>query len=82
MKTISLDTNIILRHLLDDVPDQVKKLDTCIEKAKKEGAPLDSVLDEFNAHLKKARVTIAHNISFDENVVQAEFIKMQMQPEI
>src|SRR3989338_10915165 len=39
------------------------------EKAKKEGAPLDSVLDEFNAHLKKARVTIAHNISFDENVV-------------
>jgi len=35
MKTISLDTNIILRHLLDDVPDQVKKLDTCIENAKK-----------------------------------------------
>ena len=35
MKTISLDTNIILRHLLDDVPDQVKKLDTRIENAKK-----------------------------------------------
>lgn len=35
MKTISLDTNVVLRHLLDDIPDQVKKLDVYVEKAKK-----------------------------------------------
>lgn len=35
MKTISLDTNVVLKHLLDDIPDQVKKLDVYVEKAKK-----------------------------------------------
>jgi predicted nucleic-acid-binding protein len=35
MKTISLDTNVILRHLLDDVPGQVRELDRCMERARR-----------------------------------------------
>lgn len=39
------------------------------------GEPLIEVLNQFNLVAKKAHYLVAHNISFDENVLGAEFIR-------
>ena len=48
------------------------------ERALKEGKNLDLVLQEFSEVLLKAELVVAHNISFDEKVVGAEFLRASM----
>ena len=48
------------------------------ERAVLEGVPLQEVLDEFNALVEKAQYIVAHNISFDEKIIGAEFIRKQV----
>jgi DNA polymerase III epsilon subunit-like protein len=48
------------------------------ERALREGKPLMSVLQEFNNLIQKADCLVAHNISFDEKVIGAEFIRNGM----
>jgi len=48
------------------------------ERALKEGVELQAVLNEFQAALEKADCLIAHNISFDEKIVGAEFLRNKM----
>lgn len=48
----------------------------CTERAYKEGVNLDSVLIIFKEKIEKANLMIAHNISFDEKVVGAEFYRL------
>ncbi|RLD46176.1 MAG: 3'-5' exonuclease [Bacteroidetes bacterium] len=45
------------------------------QRAVKEGVPLDDVLNKFNEIVDDASVIIAHNISFDEKIIGAEFIR-------
>ena len=45
------------------------------ERALKEGVDLMTVLLEFQAALARAVCLIAHNISFDEKIVGAEFLR-------
>lgn len=45
------------------------------ERAKREGVPLQVVLDEFDKVVEQADLIIAHNISFDEKIIHAEFIR-------
>ena len=45
------------------------------ERALKEGADLLGVLLEFQAALGRAEYLIAHNISFDEKIMGAEFLR-------
>jgi len=45
------------------------------EKAMKEGIPLDDVLAEFREVLKKTEVLGGHNLSFDQGIVGAEFVR-------
>jgi DNA polymerase-3 subunit epsilon len=52
------------------------------EKAIREGKELRLVLDEFNSLLSKAEYLVAHNISFDEKIVGAEFLRIEMQNSI
>ena len=49
--------------------------DTNWNKLKK----LASVLTEFNERVKQANFLVAHNISFDEKIVGAEFIRKNIQ---
>lgn len=46
------------------------------EKAYVEGEDLESVLGKFKEKLKKAKLLIAHNMSFDEKVLGAEFYRL------
>ncbi|MCK5846821.1 MAG: 3'-5' exonuclease [Bacteroidales bacterium] len=45
------------------------------EKALDEGVELDDVLNTFNAIVNDSDVIVAHNISFDEKIIGAEFIR-------
>jgi len=45
------------------------------ERAKKEGKPLKIVLEKFAQAIDNVDYLIGHNISFDENVTGAEFIR-------
>jgi len=49
------------------------------EIANSEGKPLLTVLQLFNSLIVKASYLIAHNMSFDEKIVGAEFIRNGMQ---
>lgn len=48
------------------------------ERAIKEGYELEEVLNEFNSLVYKAEFIVAHNISFDEKIIGAEFIRKQI----
>ena len=45
------------------------------EMALAEGDPLDDVLGKFEESLSEASVVIAHNLSFDEKILGAEFLR-------
>jgi DNA polymerase-3 subunit epsilon len=49
------------------------------ERAIREGKPLNSVLQQFKSLIDKAEVLVAHNMSFDEKIVGAEFLRLGMQ---
>lgn len=49
------------------------------EYAIKNGAPLGNVLTEFHSVLNKAQYVVAHNMSFDEKIVGAEFLRAGME---
>jgi len=48
------------------------------EKALKEGKPLSEVLGQFDLLARQAKYLIAHNMSFDEKIVGAEFLRLGM----
>ena len=48
------------------------------ERALKEGLPLLEVLQNFHKLVSDSKILIAHNISFDENIVGAEFLRNGM----
>lgn len=49
------------------------------ERAQKEGKNLLEVLQDFQGVVVKARCLVAHNISFDEKIIGAEFLRSRMQ---
>lgn len=48
------------------------------EKAMEEGVLLDTVLDQFNQLVNDADFIVAHNISFDEKIIGAEFLRRNL----
>ncbi|GAF03621.1 3'-5' exonuclease [Saccharicrinis fermentans] len=48
------------------------------DKANKEGAELEDVLCNFNSLVDKATYIVAHNISFDEKIIGAEFLRKKI----
>jgi DNA polymerase III alpha subunit (gram-positive type) len=49
------------------------------DRAIREGHDLEQVLILFNEQIAKASFLVAHNISFDEKIVGAEFIRKKIQ---
>ena len=49
------------------------------EKATSEGSPLISVLDDFKKLILQSEYLVAHNISFDEKIIGAEFLRIKME---
>lgn len=48
------------------------------EKALKEGVPISNVLQNFQSFVEEAKILVAHNMSFDEKIVGAEFLRAGM----
>lgn len=48
------------------------------EKAIKEGADLETILNKFNKLVEQADFIIAHNISFDEKILGAELLRKEI----
>lgn len=48
------------------------------ERALKEGVLLSDVLQKFHSLINEAEILIAHNMSFDEKIVGAEFLRLGM----
>lgn len=49
------------------------------ERANNEGQDLIAVLNEFNDLVNRSDFIVAHNISFDEKIVGAEFLRKRIQ---
>ncbi|MDQ7773506.1 MAG: 3'-5' exonuclease [Elusimicrobiales bacterium] len=61
------------------IPEETSRIHgITTERALKEGRDLVGVLKEFRALLDRTRYLIAHNISFDEKIVGAEFLRNGM----
>ena len=45
------------------------------ERAMEEGKPLAAVLDDFQSYIEESEYLVAHNMSFDEKIVGAEFLR-------
>lgn len=52
------------------------------ERAVREGQHLTSVLQQFQSLISQAEILVAHNMSFDEKIVGAEFLRKGMQNSI
>jgi DNA polymerase III subunit epsilon len=50
------------------------------ERASAEGKPLDTVLDAFAAAVGESECIVAHNLRFDESVVSAEYLRLNLTP--
>ncbi|HZJ73690.1 MAG TPA: 3'-5' exonuclease [Perlabentimonas sp.] len=61
------------------IPQEASKVHgITTEKAISEGFDLEKVLNRFNDLVKKTDYTVAHNISFDEKIVGAEFLRKRI----
>ena len=52
------------------------------ERAQKQGVDLAFVLEEFNKALAQSKFVVGHNISFDNNIIGAEFIRKNISTEL
>jgi DNA polymerase III subunit epsilon len=59
-------------------PDATRIHGIAHERAQEQGESLPAVLERFAALLAGASVLVAHNISFDEKIMGAEFIRNRM----
>lgn len=61
------------------IPEESSKIHGITnEIAEEKGLPLDYVLKEFSDVAKRAEKLIAHNISYDEKVVSAEYLRKRI----
>lgn len=51
------------------------------ERAEKEGLPIENALQVFSSFLRMAESLIAHNFSFDDRIIAAEFYRISAQEE-
>ena len=49
------------------------------ELAAQNGIPLVAVLEKFNIALSKAKFVVGHNVGFDNNIIGAEFHRLQVE---
>ncbi|MBA5628996.1 DNA polymerase III subunit alpha [Moheibacter lacus] len=71
--------NYIVRPDGYDIPFNAAQIHgITTEKAIKEGIPLQTVLDEFRKALQQSEVLGGHNLSFDQGIVGAEFVRSEL----
>ena|SRR5690554_6950504 len=74
-KEISRNDHIVKPEGFTIPYDATKIHGITTERAYLEGKQLNKVLEEFNSQILKTVTVVAHNISFDEKIVGAEFLR-------
>jgi len=65
------------------IPEQASNVHgISTEKALAEGHALENVLDQFAQAIQEAKILIAHNMSFDEKIMGAEFMRKKMEHDL
>lgn len=68
--------NLIVKPIGFDIPQEATNIHgISTEKAVNEGIALADALIEFNAIVRKSTILVAHNISFDEKIIEAEYLR-------
>ena len=71
--------NFIIKPVGFTIPSDASRVHgISTEKAMSEGVALQDVLNEFQTFISKSNYLVAHNISFDEKIVGAEFLRNKM----
>ena len=72
--------DFIIKPVGFTIPDEAARIHgISTERAEKEGKDLRAVLQEFQSAVSQAKCLVAHNISFDEKIVGAEFLRNKME---
>jgi len=66
---------IIKPHGFTIPPESTEIHGISTKKAINEGFPLKEVLDKFSGAINQSKVIVAHNMSFDEKIIGAEFLR-------
>lgn len=76
-----VSANVIIKPEGFTIPADASRIHgITTERALAEGVPLRAALGAFGALLEKARYLVGHNISFDEKIVGAEFLRCGLAP--
>ena len=62
--------------------DSVEVHGITTERAKRDGLPLQEVLEEFMQDFNRAKEIVGHNIDFDQHIVGAELYRLNMAPDL
>ncbi len=63
------------------IPPEVQRIHRITtERAHAEGNKLIDVLCELSSAISKAEILVAHNLKFDESVLSAEYLRMNLSP--
>lgn len=73
--------NSIIKPVGFDIPEAVAKIHgITTDKAMFEGKPLEVVMALFRERIEQAEILVGHNISFDTNIIGAEFVRLGIPP--
>ena len=71
--------DFIIKPVGFTIPEEAARIHgITTERALKEGLDLAGVLNDFQAAVAQAEYLVAHNMSFDEKIVGAEFLRNKM----
>ncbi len=75
--------NFIIKPEGYEIPYSAEKIHgISTKRAQMQGVELEFVLNEFNEALKKTEFVVGHNISFDINIIAAEFYRKNIKSDI
>ena len=63
-------------------PDIEKFCHLTEEEIKEKGTPLEDVLKEFDKSVQSVEFVFAHNLGFNQNIMAAEYVRMNMRQKI
>jgi DNA polymerase III subunit epsilon len=65
------------------IPKEVSKIHgITTDRALAEGHDLQTVLEQFNVQINQSEYLVAHNMSFDEKIAGAEFVRKNIESQI
>jgi DNA polymerase III epsilon subunit-like protein len=74
-----LEQDYIIKPEGFSIPDDASRVHgITTERAEKEGVELKKVLEEFSQLIDASGYLVAHNMAFDEKIVGAEFLRLNM----